>query len=1028
MSAQRQRGGRELKAPRDGRPWLAGTLSALTIIEVVQLIFTSLKSGVLRLSFAGPGGAAAGQRPHRRSLYFREGQLVFAASSEPSDRLGPVLWRAGLLGWETLVRCERLGRAGPAARPGAGGRRRPHRRAISTPASPPRSARSSSSAFLDTEGEFLFVEGPHGELNEVRLPERTRDLLLEGLKRVEETERLLAVVGGRGARLQPRRGAAARRQRVHAPAPRGAGGEPRPSPRRPTRAGSGSWPRCARRRRCSRPACWSGAAEPPGRPPRRASRWRWSRPRPAGRRAGRHARPPARSSSTGASSAGSTPRWPRPAPAPSGGSTATSTGCRRRGASSSRGSRFGADGELDVARVLANVTATGAYRGAGGQGPLAGGAGGPAHLRPLRGEERAAQGRGRAAAPRGGEDAGGEGMTAGRRPDLQRPRLRRLEPRPSPSPAPSPRTSGCSRWGWSSSPPRGRRWSAPPPRWAARSSSTSSSTTSPPPSRGRRGAPPPPGPRCSPSTPAAGAEMVRAAVRGAGGRLRVLAVTVLTSLDGAALDAIGLAGPPEAAVVRLARLAVEAGAGGLVCSPQEVAAVRAAVGPGAAAGGPGGPPRRQRPRRPGPRGHAGRGRPRRRRRDRGGPAAPRRARSGGRRPRHRRRAGLRTAAPRLRPPDAQGGPRAHPRPRRAAAGGPPAAAAPGPRPPPVPVAVANAGFERGLEGWTASGTAVGHRPGGRPAGRGPLAGRGRARGRRAGQRPLRAGDARGRQALPALGRGPDPRRRRRPAAALPDGAGRLHLDALDALHQLLAVAGRRPRGAARAALLRHRRARPGGAPPRPQRRRHRHRLLRRRAPGAARRRHRLRPAGAGALGRARLPLRRRRLDLRPRRGRALPARPAVRRAGGAGAGPLPREAGGAAGQGRPREGLGQPAAAGRRAHAAPVRPRVPGGDEGDRRRRREGRGQVQGARARPARRRHAQQRRRPRPARLGGRRSRPRRSPARASSRPRTRPTRPSPRRTAAPPSWPPSPPPPPAASSWGSSSCGTATPASTGT
>jgi orotidine-5'-phosphate decarboxylase len=77
-----------------------------------------------------------------------------------------------------------------------------------------------------------------------------------------------------------------------------------------------------------------------------------------------------------------------------------------------------------------------------------------------------------------------------------------------------------------------------------------------------------------------GAEMVRAAVRGAGGRVRILAVTVLTSLDGAALEQIGLAGPAEAAVVRLARLAVAAGAGGLVCSPQEVAAVRAAVGPG----------------------------------------------------------------------------------------------------------------------------------------------------------------------------------------------------------------------------------------------------------------------------------------------------------------------------------------------------------------------------------------------------------------------------------------------------------------
>ena len=77
-----------------------------------------------------------------------------------------------------------------------------------------------------------------------------------------------------------------------------------------------------------------------------------------------------------------------------------------------------------------------------------------------------------------------------------------------------------------------------------------------------------------------GPDMVRAAVRGAGPRVRVLGVTVLTSLDEAALASVGLAGPAEAAVVRLARLAVAAGAGGIVCSPHEVAAVRAAVGAG----------------------------------------------------------------------------------------------------------------------------------------------------------------------------------------------------------------------------------------------------------------------------------------------------------------------------------------------------------------------------------------------------------------------------------------------------------------
>src|SRR5512144_2835996 len=37
-----------------------------------------------------------------------------------------------------------------------------------------------------------------------------------------------------------------------------------------------------------------------------------------------------------------------------------------------------------------------------------------------------------------------------------------------------------------------------------------------------------------------GAQMVRAAVRGAGGGVRILAVTVLTSLDSAALEEIGL--------------------------------------------------------------------------------------------------------------------------------------------------------------------------------------------------------------------------------------------------------------------------------------------------------------------------------------------------------------------------------------------------------------------------------------------------------------------------------------------------------
>ena len=76
-----------------------------------------------------------------------------------------------------------------------------------------------------------------------------------------------------------------------------------------------------------------------------------------------------------------------------------------------------------------------------------------------------------------------------------------------------------------------------------------------------------------------GADMVRAAVEAAPD-VTIAGVTVLTSMDAAALQAVGLAGPPQDAVRRLAALAVGAGAGALVCSPQEVAAVRAEVGPG----------------------------------------------------------------------------------------------------------------------------------------------------------------------------------------------------------------------------------------------------------------------------------------------------------------------------------------------------------------------------------------------------------------------------------------------------------------
>ena len=72
-----------------------------------------------------------------------------------------------------------------------------------------------------------------------------------------------------------------------------------------------------------------------------------------------------------------------------------------------------------------------------------------------------------------------------------------------------------------------------------------------------------------------GAEMIRAARR-ALPRTKLLAVTALTSLGPDDLDAVGLS---RDAVPRLAKVAMGAGADGVVCSPQEVRALRAALGP-----------------------------------------------------------------------------------------------------------------------------------------------------------------------------------------------------------------------------------------------------------------------------------------------------------------------------------------------------------------------------------------------------------------------------------------------------------------
>ncbi len=209
-----QRVGREGAAP-----YLAGSLRSLSAPEVFHFLAGSLKTGTLLLSFGDGHDAPLPDAPEglrRKTIGFKEGQVVFASSSERADRLGPVLWRHDLLPAEEITRCGRLVQAGrplgqvlveegildPGQLYAAMGL---HVREIVL------------GAFLDDEGEFVFVEGRADDRNAVRLGERTRDLLLEGMRRREEIERLAPGL--------PERDAVARRRP-------GAEGEPGPMGRR----------------------------------------------------------------------------------------------------------------------------------------------------------------------------------------------------------------------------------------------------------------------------------------------------------------------------------------------------------------------------------------------------------------------------------------------------------------------------------------------------------------------------------------------------------------------------------------------------------------------------------------------------------------------------------------------------------------------------------------------------------------------------------------------------------------------------
>jgi hypothetical protein len=172
ICGQPQPGGRKL-------PLLYGDLRLFHVAELMALISSMRRDGTLSLMV-----------PHaKKAITFAEGEVVFATSNVEDDRLGEVLWRRGFLTLEQLGQVHDL--VGPGVKLG--------RVLIDHGMLTPRKLYDGLreqvleivfSAFHFQRGEFLFIEEPPRQKGNVRLELTTRDVVREGVRRVQEMTRL----------------------------------------------------------------------------------------------------------------------------------------------------------------------------------------------------------------------------------------------------------------------------------------------------------------------------------------------------------------------------------------------------------------------------------------------------------------------------------------------------------------------------------------------------------------------------------------------------------------------------------------------------------------------------------------------------------------------------------------------------------------------------------------------------------------------------------------------------------------------
>lgn len=158
--------------------FLAGSLAALSMAELFGLLRSSVRTGTLVVE----DGRA------RRTVSFREGQVCQASSTDPGDRLGPILWRHRMLSLAVLRELEPLVK--PGVRFGKLLTDRGHLTAAHLYKGMQLHVREIVLGIFGVAGgRFAFIEGaPDAAV--VKLPESIRDLVLAGVQRADEVSAL----------------------------------------------------------------------------------------------------------------------------------------------------------------------------------------------------------------------------------------------------------------------------------------------------------------------------------------------------------------------------------------------------------------------------------------------------------------------------------------------------------------------------------------------------------------------------------------------------------------------------------------------------------------------------------------------------------------------------------------------------------------------------------------------------------------------------------------------------------------------